>query len=71
MIETVSGLHCPVGNTLVRILPVAGSDEKFSTGLRNTVFRLEKVMHGRVEVSSAIGAGTKVTVSLPKREVKE
>jgi signal transduction histidine kinase len=40
--------------------------EKDSTGLKNIIFRLEKVMHGRVEISSTVDVGTKVTVRIPK-----
>ncbi len=37
-----------------------------STGLQNIMFRLDKVMHASVSIKSAVGAGTKVTVSIPK-----
>lgn len=39
-----------------------------STGLKNMIFRLEKVMRGQVEISSTVGEGTKVTVRIPKGE---
>ncbi len=37
-----------------------------STGLKNICFRLEKVMGASVDIFSEIGAGTIVTISLPK-----
>lgn len=42
-----------------------------SAGLKNIIFRLEKVMQGRVEIESKIGTGTRVTVLIPKGERKE
>ena len=38
-----------------------------SAGIRNLRFRLEKVMGAKVHLSSEIGKGTIVTVSIPKR----
>lgn len=44
----------------------ASAGKKDSTGLKNIIFRLEKVMGARVEVASTRGVGTKVIVSIPK-----
>jgi len=43
---------------------------KDSTGLENIKFRLDKVMNSQVEVSSAPGIGTKVTVTIPKPQAR-
>lgn len=37
-----------------------------ATGLKNLIFRLDKVMHAKVDIESVIGAGTCVTVTVPK-----
>jgi LytS/YehU family sensor histidine kinase len=37
-----------------------------STGLKNLMFRLDKVMHAVVDVRSTVGVGTTVTVTIPK-----
>ncbi len=42
-----------------------------STGLKNIIFRLDKVMHGTVDITSTVGEGTKVTVTLPKGGVSQ
>ena len=39
-----------------------------SAGLKNMMFRLEKVMNAAVEIRSRVGVGTTVTVRLPRRE---
>ena len=41
----------------------AGSD---STGLGNLMFRLDKIMHAAVDIRSELGAGTCVTITIPK-----
>lgn len=45
------------------------NEKNDSTGLKNTIFRIEKIMHGYVDILSAVGIGTKITVSIPKGEV--
>ena len=42
------------------------SGQKDSTGIRNILFRLEKVMGASMEIESEIGVGTTVTITLPK-----
>ena len=42
------------------------SGRQDSTGLKNTMFRLEKVMRASVSIDSRIGDGTTVTVMIPK-----
>ena len=42
-----------------------------STGLKNIIFRLDKVMHGTVDIISTVGEGTKVTVTLPKGGISQ
>lgn len=44
------------------------SGEKDSTGLRNIRFRLETLMNASIDVTSVVGTGTKVIVSIPKKE---
>jgi len=44
------------------------SGERDSTGLKNIMFRLDKVMHASVAIDSRVGEGTKVTVTIPKGE---
>ena len=44
----------------------SASGKKDSTGLKNLIFRLDKVMNADVCIRSEIGKGTKVTVSIPK-----
>ena len=44
------------------------SGERDSTGLKNIMFRLDKVMHASVTIKSKVGEGTKVTVTIPKGE---
>ena len=40
-----------------------------ATGLKNLIFRLDKVMGARVKIASAVGKGTKVKVLVPKGEL--
>lgn len=40
--------------------------KKDSTGLRNILFRLDKVMHTNVAIHSVPGKGTKVSITVPK-----
>ena len=42
-----------------------------ATGLKNIIFRLDKVMHASVTIHSTIGVGTSVTVRIPKGGVSE
>ncbi|MBQ7491777.1 MAG: histidine kinase [Clostridia bacterium] len=42
------------------------SGKRDSTGLKNIIFRLDKVMHADVDIASTVGSGTKVTVTIPK-----
>lgn len=39
-----------------------------STGLKNIVFRLDKMMHAMVDIESTIGGGTTVTITVPNKE---
>jgi anti-sigma regulatory factor (Ser/Thr protein kinase) len=41
-----------------------------STGLKNIIFRLDKVMHASVAIESSPGVGTVVTLTLPKHRGK-
>jgi len=45
-----------------------GSGKHESTGLKNIMFRLDKVMHASVRIKSKVGVGTCVTVTIPKGE---
>ena len=42
-----------------------------STGLKNIIFRLDKMMHARVDIQSTTGAGTKVIITVPDKESME
>ena len=46
------------------------SGRRDSTGLKNIMFRLDKVMHASVDISSRVGKGTRITVNIPKEGVK-
>lgn len=50
-------------DTKILMSPNKKSD---STGLKNLIFRLDKVMHAKVEIKSRKGKGTTVTVLIPK-----
>ena len=43
------------------------SGKKDSSGLKNITFRLEKVMNAKVSIESKPGAGTTVTICIPKK----
>ncbi len=40
--------------------------ETESAGIRNIIFRLDKVMHASVKIESTVGVGTLVTIRVPK-----
>lgn len=42
-----------------------------SVGLQNVRFRLEHLMHGRLEMTSEVGRGTVATVIIPKKEAEK
>lgn len=42
---------------------------KESVGIRNVCFRLEQMIHGRMDMESSPGKGTKVTIIIPCKEV--
>lgn len=44
------------------------AEKQDSTGLKNLVFRLSKVMNAQVDIQSVVDEGTKVRVTLPKGE---
>jgi len=46
--------------------PDMPAGQKDSTGLRNIIFRLDKVMHAHVDIRSTPGLGTKVVITIPK-----
>ena len=41
-----------------------------STGIRNIMFRLDKVMHASVDLQSRVGEGTTVKITIPKEKKK-
>lgn len=41
-------------------------DQTESTGLKNLIFRLDKVMHANISIHSIIGTGTTVEITIPK-----
>ena len=45
------------------------SGKRDSTGLKNIMFRLDKMMHAKVDIKSVVGRGTTVTITIPK-EIK-
>lgn len=47
------------------------SGERDSTGLKNMMFRLDKMMHASVDIQSCVGRGTTVTITIPKEGRKE
>lgn len=42
-----------------------------STGIRNILFRLEKIMHASLMIRSSLGPGTTVTITIPKEQQKK
>ena len=56
-----------VGFDLASVRRQVRRGEKDSTGLSNTVFRLESLMGARVKIVSAVGHGTQITVCIPKK----
>lgn len=47
------------------------SGDKDSTGIRNILFRLDKVMGAAVDIKSDINVGTTVTIVVPKQRTKD
>ena len=39
-----------------------------STGLKNVIFRLDKMMHAKVKIESEVGIGTTVIITVPDKE---
>ena len=46
------------------------SGKKDSTGLKNIMFRLDKMMHAYVDIDSQVGKGTIVTIIIPKENAE-
>ena len=44
------------------------SGEKDSTGLKNIMFRLDRMMNASVDIQSCIGVGTNVTIAIPREK---
>lgn len=44
------------------------SGNQDSTGLKNIMFRLDKMMHAAVDINSSIGSGTTVFITIPDKE---
>ena len=42
-----------------------------STGLKNVIFRLDKMMHAKVKIESEVGIGTTVIITVPDKENTE
>ena len=57
-----------VGFDRERFMSDMASGKKDSTGLKNIIFRLDKVMNAKVSIQSEAGTGTRITVSVPKGE---
>lgn len=55
-----------VGFDFKKISDEIQNGERDSTGLKNLIFRLEKILNAKVIVDSVIGTGTTVTVKIPK-----
>ncbi|MBP3853676.1 MAG: histidine kinase, partial [Erysipelotrichaceae bacterium] len=49
---------------------VLSQRESDSTGLKNTLFRLNKILHAHVDIQSMTGQGTGVTITIPKEKTK-
>lgn len=43
-------------------------EKESSVGLRNIRFRLEHLINGRMELESEVGKGSRVTITIPKKE---
>ena len=52
-----------------RAAVISGNSD--STGLKNIMFRLDKMMRAKVEVKSVIGKGTTVAITVPKEVAKQ
>ena len=55
-----------VGFDAAELRSGAAAEKKGSAGLKNIIFRLDKVMHAAVEIHSVKNVGTKVTITIPK-----
>lgn len=47
------------------------SGERDSTGLKNIIFRLDKMMHASVKIVSTVGTGTTVEIMIPREKQNE
>ena len=47
------------------------SGKRDSTGLKNVMFRLDKMMHASVDIESRVGVGTTVTILIPKESAEK
>lgn len=68
--ETEDAICVAVEDDGVGFDVTAGVSAK-SVGLQNVRFRLEHLMHGRLEMTSEVGRGTVATVIIPKKEAEK
>lgn len=45
-------------------------EKKESVGLKNIRYRLQHLVHGTLDIESQVGAGTTVTITIPKKEAE-
>ncbi|MCQ2512585.1 MAG: histidine kinase [Lachnospiraceae bacterium] len=56
-----------IGFDVQKVLGEIDAGKRDSAGLKNLIFRLEKLMAAKVQIESVINEGTTITVSIPKR----
>ena len=59
-----------VGFDVVLFQKEVAEGKRDSTGIRNIMFRLDKVMHACVDLKSRVGVGTTVNITIPKEKKK-
>ncbi|MBR2666577.1 MAG: histidine kinase [Oscillospiraceae bacterium] len=57
-----------VGFDVQEYYSALAAGELDSTGLKNIMFRLDKVMHSSLEIKSTVNVGTTVTITIPKEK---
>ncbi len=65
---TIEVIDDGVGFDPEKVFAEVESGERDSTGLKSLLFRMEDIMHAQVEISSIIGEGTHITITIPDQD---